>query len=83
MWPGGANYEEAESRANLFAMPRRDSICGPEGQIAKKPGAVCVTKSNIQRIYMQGEFICYGRAGSMRAKRGINQDSQHMEQFGL
>ncbi len=83
MWPGGANCEEAESRANLFALPRRNSICDPKGQIAKKPRAVCVTNSNIQRIYKQGEFICYGRAGSMRAKREVKPDSQHVARFGL
>ena len=32
-------YAEAERRANLFAMPRRDRICGPEDRIAQKPGA--------------------------------------------
>ena len=39
MWPAGANCAEAESRANLFVMPRRDSICGPQGQITQKPRA--------------------------------------------
>ena len=39
MRAGGPNCAEAERRANLFAMPRRDRICGPEGRIAQKSGA--------------------------------------------
>ena len=35
----GQIYAEAESRANLFALPRRNSICGPEGRITQKPRA--------------------------------------------
>ena len=74
MWPGGANCAEAEGRANLFAMPRRDSICGPEGQIAQKPRAeqiylfcrgatVYVARRGISLV--QSKFNCAGRGMDM------------------
>ena len=36
----GHIYAEAERRTNLFVMPRRNSICGPQGRIAQKPSAM-------------------------------------------
>ena len=41
----GQIYAEAESRANLFALPRRNSICGPKGRIAQK--------SRVMQVYLQ------------------------------
>ena len=72
-------YEEAERRANVFAMPRRNSIYGRQVKYTKKPSAeqmylLCrgatvymAVRSNIRRSRAQSKCICspdFGSPGS-------------------